>query len=736
MMHQQHVQHGHKMNCNTNRLVPNPATLVLLISAALVNPATSSSYNSMLQPGANSGELVVQEVQDGEEEVLVEVPDESAEDADHGSGFLFFHQQQEHQQLQRVQAQAKAVQKQGNNPGGDGRPRSPGSVPVEASAGAGSDSNGEAFAASTSDRLVFSTDEMVIPSSLSRAIALAKLGRGAEDASSPPLIDLDSSVDWHSRYGMYNGLPGVGAAAPSPFPALFNPLPSLSREENRGNVRISYNEHNARERRADSYTGCALRTVYEESIHGWHGNVTDGPQSYLAQRECSWLVRAANASNNPTITLSFSEYATECSYDYLFVYDGGSPDAVLLATLSGSTLPIDLVAHSGEMLIVLYSDTNYVLAGFEATYTIAYASDEEGGTDGNDGAGNTDAGDDEGGANTAAAVPRNTWQTIAAAPRLQSLSSPTPYVFEPRAKHTAVYDVENDAILVFGGYNFVGLYADLFRFHFTNASWSLVHRGPAAGGGGGQVNGPAPRHSQTAVLHRSEVTGNGLFVLGGTVLKEVVSDEFWRFDLTTSAWQQLQPAPCSGGTAAVLRVPSSNAACVASNPTLTGHTMTVVADGGFAIVIGGRSTAETGFEHAVYEYTFITNSWLRHPVAKESYTQVAGHTTVYHEHSRALLTFGGFRPSHARYSERDQAVYRLAVDTMHWTVIPPAEDSVVSAQPQPLAFHSAVFVDGNTMVVLGGSQHSHFKDEVCYNPDVYGYDVRCNTWVKNEQPSF
>jgi len=52
--------------------------------------------------------------------------------------------------------------------------------------------------------------------------------------------------------------------------------------------------------------------------------------------------------------------------------------------------------------------------------------------------------------------------------------------------------------------------------------------------------GPAPTHSHTAVQHSSRsgpgeiIDANGMFVLGGTLVKEAVSGEFWLFDLAAS----------------------------------------------------------------------------------------------------------------------------------------------------------------------------------------------------------
>eukprot|EP00729_Bicosta_minor_P021205 gene21205-14103_t len=55
--------------------------------------------------------------------------------------------------------------------------------------------------------------------------------------------------------------------------------------------------------------------------------------------------------------------------------------------------------------------------------------------------------------------------------------------------------------------------------------------------GAAPPRGPAPRHSHTAVQHSSRsgpgeiIDENGMFVLGGTLVKEAVSGEFWLFDL-------------------------------------------------------------------------------------------------------------------------------------------------------------------------------------------------------------
>lgn len=54
-------------------------------------------------------------------------------------------------------------------------------------------------------------------------------------------------------------------------------------------------------------------------------------------------------SRNHRIVLNFTFMDTECTYDYLFVYDGDSYQSPLLASLSGKTLPQPIEAKSGKV---------------------------------------------------------------------------------------------------------------------------------------------------------------------------------------------------------------------------------------------------------------------------------------------------------------------------------------------------------------------------------------------------
>lgn len=57
---------------------------------------------------------------------------------------------------------------------------------------------------------------------------------------------------------------------------------------------------------------------------------------------------------NSSILLTFNTMNTECSYDFLFVYNGDSYEKPLLASLSGDQLPKPLLATSGYVSFHLH----------------------------------------------------------------------------------------------------------------------------------------------------------------------------------------------------------------------------------------------------------------------------------------------------------------------------------------------------------------------------------------------
>lgn len=77
------------------------------------------------------------------------------------------------------------------------------------------------------------------------------------------------------------------------------------------------------------------------SLTNLFGYIHDGAGNYSVGVKCSWLIDAREHSvysntlrNNvkiPTIRLHLEEFATECGWDHLYVFDGDSVESPLLA---------------------------------------------------------------------------------------------------------------------------------------------------------------------------------------------------------------------------------------------------------------------------------------------------------------------------------------------------------------------------------------------------------------------
>lgn len=66
--------------------------------------------------------------------------------------------------------------------------------------------------------------------------------------------------------------------------------------------------------------------------------ISTGVGNYSKDMKCTWLVESGLP--NATIRLEFSHFETECGWDHLYVYDGDSMFAPMVAAYrQGSLLP-------------------------------------------------------------------------------------------------------------------------------------------------------------------------------------------------------------------------------------------------------------------------------------------------------------------------------------------------------------------------------------------------------------
>lgn len=97
-------------------------------------------------------------------------------------------------------------------------------------------------------------------------------------------------------------------------------------------------------------------TIYDSG--GPNGN-------YVDNENCTFLIDPCGSG----LTLSFSQFDLENSWDYLYVYDGTSTAAPLLGAYTGNVLPPTLSSASGSFFIVFSSDVSITRPGFTASWS-------------------------------------------------------------------------------------------------------------------------------------------------------------------------------------------------------------------------------------------------------------------------------------------------------------------------------------------------------------------------------
>lgn len=106
------------------------------------------------------------------------------------------------------------------------------------------------------------------------------------------------------------------------------------------------------------------------SITASNGTITDGSGSanYGNNSTCKWVIAPAGATQ---ISINFTAFDTEDTYDIVTVYDGPNDSYPVLATWWGNTLPptISTSVGNGAMCIKFTSDNSFTFGGWSANYT-------------------------------------------------------------------------------------------------------------------------------------------------------------------------------------------------------------------------------------------------------------------------------------------------------------------------------------------------------------------------------
>ncbi|XP_039208131.1 multiple epidermal growth factor-like domains protein 8 [Crotalus tigris] len=456
-----------------------------------------------------------------------------------------------------------------------------------------------------------------------------------------------------------------------------------------------------------------------EVLHSTSGYVTDGPGNYSVNGNCEWLVEAPTSSYRILLTFMFMD--TECTYDYLFVYDGDSPSSPLLASLSGSTLPPIIEATSGKMLLHLFSDANYNLLGFNATYSVSLCPmgcsghgicDNDGGCACFQGWGGKDCSvpdcitycQNHGTCNQESQRCQCELGFVGQACDL-ALSdnqgagkwynvSIRDSTFWPRTAAAGAFLPSTGGLYIFGGLDLNTALGDLVFYNFTTNTWHQRVLSPS----------PTARHSHTAVAWEGS-----LILFGGELSTGFLTNDVWMYLPREGYWRELVPVNTT-------KFP----------PGLAGHASAVIDE--WLYIFGGRTSVDVFSSHM---YRFHLKRWTWELVIPSGgkAPAAAGHSMVFHPASRTLVVYGGHRPSTARFSVRVNTTELFHVDLRYWSTLR-AKDS--HRGPRERAFHSATII-GNYMVVYGGNVHIHYHEEKCYEDEIFFYHLGCHQWVSSHE---
>lgn len=456
---------------------------------------------------------------------------------------------------------------------------------------------------------------------------------------------------------------------------------------------------------------------HRQILRGPPGYVTDGPGNYSVNGNCEWLITAPGS--NYRIVLNFTFMDTECTYDYLFVYDGDSYQSPLLASLSGNTLPQPIEARSGKMLLHLFSDANYNLLGFNATYTFSLCPGDCGGH------GRCDVGSSRcqchqgwGGPDCSLPVcstdctqhghghcdKKGDHCLCSSGFVGQSCQlglhdnsgvgqwwevNTRDVRFSPRTASGGVYLSSTRTFYMFGGFDLNKALGDLVEYDFSTNQWEKLLHSVA----------PAPRHSHAAV----EWQGN-MVIYGGELSNHSLASDVWMYRPQQNDWQQLGQSDAPGA------------------PRLANHAAALVDNDLY--VFGGR-TEKDMFSSSLYRFRLGDMVWEEVQPHGGKPPATAGHSMVFHSPSRTLLVYGGHRPTTARFSVRVNSTDIFHVDKRFWTSL---RSRYPANGPRERAFHSATII-GNYMVVYGGNVHIHYLEEKCYDEEIFFYHLGCHQWV-------
>ncbi|XP_045109303.1 attractin-like protein 1 isoform X1 [Portunus trituberculatus] len=302
--------------------------------------------------------------------------------------------------------------------------------------------------------------------------------------------------------------------------------------------------------------------------------ITDGSGNYSTDTQCTWLIDSGQV--NASIRLHLDHFATECSWDHLYVFDGDSIYDPLLAVFSGMVVQDnyhvphipEVVARSGSALLYFYSDAAYNLTGFKISYRINGCPRTVGGEECSghgvclDGictcnagwggpacsvrvcpegcSGNGQCNPEEHrcqchsgytGADCSQVVEAGWWEVVGHDITSQLTHSNPASTLLERSSHTTV--LIDDMVWVIGGYSFTDR-PFILKYDIYGDKWIAVNST--------SIKKPMYRYGHTTVVYNGSI-----YMYGGMKADGNITHELWRLDTQTLKWSLIPKRVGRGG---------------------------------------------------------------------------------------------------------------------------------------------------------------------------------------------
>lgn len=348
----------------------------------------------------------------------------------------------------------------------------------------------------------------------------------------------------------------------------------------------------------------------------------------------------------------------------------------------------------------------------------------------------------------------------------------TTHSFSKRAAHSAIYHEASDSVYIFGGYDLNNVIDSLEVFRFNSSLWEnddglFIKKK--------RKDEPGDKSALKSVLldeHSDAKRNLGVldqFWFRAALLSHVQtpsnSQESSTTGSTTDHRNITKPEPryahaaCSidnafviyGGKLATgslsnelwhfnistrdwsLRATRS----LLTPPKLARHTLTFVDSNGFIYLFGGA--LESGeFSSQMYRVklsaTPSEEQWeeVLARGGKSFDYRVVAHTTNYHHESNSLIIYGGIIASVARLSKLSDRIFMFNIIDQHWTEVFYPKTALREMSIPRERAFHTATIAGQYLIIFGGYSHRHNKEEICYDNQMYLYHLGCHAWINQE----